>query len=209
MTAKKDFKRRVRERMEKTGESYTAARAQVVGPHDEPEAGSSAEADAETEAQAEKEAPFSVVELIDATEDAAKLGLKCDVLVSPVLAEQLEPARILERLRDALMANEDDPAMQLLRGLVFRGARPIRDREQLAAWWTEVRRFLNRAVVGIGGITEAGDMLAFAVDGVMVIAQVGYVPDMPAIPRIHERRRLFLTTPDGYRMGDTTLVLPR
>jgi hypothetical protein len=195
MTAKKDLKRRIRERQAKTGESYTAARAQVL-------------AHGET-ADDPKPGAFPVVELIDASETAASLGLKCDVLVSPLLAQRVPPARILEKLRNALMATEHDPLLELLRGLAFRGERPIRPRNRLPNWWESVRRFIARAEAGIGGVTDAGDMLAFTVDDVMVIAQAGYVPDMPAIPRVHDRRRLFLTSADAHHIDGSAIVLPR
>ena len=204
MTAKKDFKRRVRERQEKTGESYTAARAQVLAERDD--AGTAEE----ESGPPEREPPFSVVELIDASEDAAKLGLKCDVLVSPSVASEVAPARVLEALRDALLATEDHPEMYLLRALVFRGVRPVHDRDRLLDWWGDVRRFIQRAMVGIGGLTQTGDMLAFAVDGTMVIAQAGYVPDVPGLPHLSRGRpRLFILTTDSIQLGESRVVLPR
>ena len=196
MTAKKDLKRRIRERQAKTGESYTAARAQVL-------------AHAGDEPSEPKPSAFPVVELIDASETAAKLGFRCDVLVSPTLAEQLAPARIIEKLRDALLATERDPEFALLRGLVFRGVRPGRARMRVNGWWDDVRRFLARAEAGIGGLTETGDMLAFSADGVMVIAQAGYVPEMPPIPRTRERHRLFLSGIASLHLDGSALVIPR
>jgi hypothetical protein len=221
MTAKKDFKRRVRERQAKTGESYTAARAHIVAAAERTSEADEAKAPSADDAKApstdEAKAPstddvarqpsFPVVELIDANEHAAALGLKCDVLVSPSLAARLAPPRALEKLRDALLATEHDPQLELLRGLVFRGVRPIRLRRR--GWLEDVRKFFARAVAGIGGITEAGDMLALAIDGVMVIVQAGYVPDMAPIPRTHTQNRLFLTTAEAHHLGDLALVLPR
>lgn len=198
MTAKKDLKRRIRERQARTGESYTAARAQVL-----------AQAGPVTEESLSKTSAFPVVELIDATDIAANLGLKCDVLVSPALAQQITPLRVLEKLRDALLATERDPEMELLRGLVFRGVRPLRDRTRLPGWWDDVRRFLARAEAGIGGLTQTGDMLAFSAEGVMVIAQAGYVPDMPPIPRAQTRHRLFLTGVASLHLDGRAMVLPR
>ncbi len=193
MTAKKDLKRRIRERQAKTGESYTAARAQVIAQReDDDNAGA-----------------FPVVELIDATVIAADLGLKCDVLVSPTLAKQIAPGRAIEKLRDALLATERDPEFELMRGLVFRGVRPVRDRLRLVGWWDDVRRFLARAEAGIGGVTEAGDMLALSIDGVMVIAQAGYVSDMAPIPRTRQRRRLFLSGLASLHLDGSAMVVPR
>src|SRR5688572_27139032 len=107
MTAKKDFKRRVRERMAKTGESYTAARAQVMAtapdvqpgePADELDAADDLDEQDDEPAPPDepKPKPFDVEELVDATEAAQQLGLRCEVLVSSWLAERLPPARILE-----------------------------------------------------------------------------------------------------------------
>jgi hypothetical protein len=206
MTAKKDFKRRVRERQAKTGESYTAARAQLIAERGDDDA----DVDEPNRDEPDKEPPFSVVELIDATDDAASLGFKCHVLVSPSLVDQIAPARALERLRDALLATERDPEMYLLRALAFRGVRRPMGRERYLGRWDDVRRFIERAMVGIGGLTLTCDMLAFSADGVMVIAQADAVPDMPAIPRLSSRPpRLFLTTPHGHRLGDVAYVVPR
>ena len=72
MTAKKDFKRRVRERQAKTGESYTAARAQVMA-----QAGSTDAAVLESTAESKAESKpsaISVVELVDASEEARSLA---------------------------------------------------------------------------------------------------------------------------------------
>ncbi|HEY5920201.1 MAG TPA: hypothetical protein VIV11_00965, partial [Kofleriaceae bacterium] len=135
--------------------------------------------------------PISVVELVDATPDAAKLGFKCEVLVSPELITRIAPARVLEALRDALLATERDTQMELLRTIAFRGERLVRERKRRPGSWEELRRFYARAATGIGGITEPGDILAISVDGVMVIVQAGHVPHMPPIPRTQPR--LFLT----------------
>ena len=212
MTAKKDLKRRVRERQAKTGESYTAARAHVVaGAKDSPEQSEEATepepAPSPIEEMSEPiRSPISVVELVDATQDAAKLGLKCQVLVSPTLVPRIAPARVLEHLRDALLATERDPQMELLRALVFRGERLVRERARGRRWWDEMRRFFARAEAGIGGITEPGDILALSVDGVMVIVQAGHVPHMPPIPRAQPR--LFLTGVETHRIDDA-ILMPR
>jgi len=184
MTAKKDLKRRVRERQAKTGESYTAARAQIV---DEPE---------------EKESAIPVVELVDATDEATKLGLQCDVLVEPNLARRIAPARILERLRDALIATEDDPQTKLLRGVILRGEAPV-GRGRPPDWWDEMKRFFARARVGIGGTSDGGTLLALQVDDVMVIVQTGHVPHIQ-----RERRRVYITTPDSHMISNA-MIVPR
>jgi hypothetical protein len=185
MTAKKDFKRRVRERQAKTGESYTAARANVL-------------AHADTIDEEPRANPIAVVELVDATEEAHGLGLKCAVLVSPDLAARIPPLRMLERLRDALLATEADPQMHLMRAALFRGEPPKREPRSVRIRWDDVARFYDRARVGIGGLADAGDMLALQVDDTMVIVQLGHVPHMVPIPR--PQLRVFLTTVDAYRI---------
>ncbi len=68
MTAKKDLKRRVRERQAQTGESYVTARRHVVAQAPEPES--------------PKRPVIHVDEMHDITEAAAKLGWRCRVVIS-------------------------------------------------------------------------------------------------------------------------------
>jgi hypothetical protein len=194
MTAKKDLKRRVRERQERTGESYTTARAQVIAQAEPPPPA--------------KQPPFSVVELVDATDDAAKLGMKCTVLVSPSLASQIAPARVLERIRDALIATGEDPQTRHFRDVMLRGERaPVRgSREDWAARWEVTRQFLTRVKAGIGGVHPSGDIMALQVDDQLVLVQLGHVPHMPPIPR--PQLRVFLTTVDA-SLADSPLPLRR
>src|SRR4051794_41843740 len=96
MTTKKDLKKRVRDRQAHTGESYTAALAQVL-------------------AQAPARSDDLVVELIDLSAEAARLGFKCHVAAWPDLAAQADLTVVLEQLRGALRAIADDPAIALMR----------------------------------------------------------------------------------------------
>jgi len=246
MTAKKNLKRRVRERQAKTGESYTAARAHIVSARRQDEVDVDHELedarkveDAAEEATAEPASaepataedattehatterataepagesmngpPFSVVELVHATDEAARLGFKCEVLISPTLVRRLAPTRMLEQLRRALLSTENDPQMELLRGLVFRGQRSPGERDRLG-WWEDARRFFVRAAAGIGGVSPLGDLLAFTVDGEIVVAHAGYVPGRPLPWGSQVPPRLFLTEPDAHRIGSATLVTPR
>jgi len=202
MTAKKDFKRRVRERQAKTGESYTAARAQVMAQAD---GGEAAPEPTEEPTDEPKRSSISVVEMVDASEEARSLGLACDVLVSPQLAAHIPPFEILEHVRAALLATEHDPAMSLLRGALFRGESPRRGPEiHLRARWEDTKRFFTRARVGIGGINEDGDMLALQVEDTMVLVQISAVPHMPLIRRA--QLRVFLTTVDAYHLDDATAM---
>lgn len=147
MTAKRNLKRRVRERQVRTGESYTAALRHVRDP---------------------KPKPFPVDELFDITDVAAPLGIKCPVKIYSSLSDRVEVVRLLERLRDVLVATERDRAMDVMRAVVLHGrsyqrARTTVIRETVA---TYARRwgFLTRARAGIGGINDEGDMLSMTVE---------------------------------------------
>jgi len=147
MTAKRDLKRRVRERQARTGEHYTTALRHVLAQRpDDPPA-------------------VPVLELVDLSVLAAELGLCCRAAMVPALAERVESRRVLERLRDALRATEDDPATSLLRGVALRGERPATELQASLELLTESRRFLARARAGIGGIGAQGRSLAFTVEG--------------------------------------------
>src|SRR5262245_2273889 len=78
MTKKRDLKRRIRERQEKTGESYVTARRQVLSE------------DTATPAVAPA-APASgaipVIEMISLTAEAERLGMQCRVAIESTLAE--------------------------------------------------------------------------------------------------------------------------
>lgn len=90
MTQHRDLKRRIRERMDKTGETYMTARRHVLGAREE------------TSAPA-----LDVVETIDVSPQAAELGLKCRASIFPQLAACVDATLALGRLRDALHATED------------------------------------------------------------------------------------------------------
>ena len=187
MTAKKDLKRRVRERQAKTGESYTAARAHVL-------AG----------AQDAREPAFPVLELIDVSDDAHRLGLTGSVLVSQTIASRVAPPRILEQLRDALLATKHDPDLWLLRAALLRGETVKSEwRGNMRQWWESCQRFYARARAGIGGTSASGDMLALVVDDTMIVVQIGYEPRLPG-----RRQHVFLTSVDATQVDDGVLILP-
>jgi hypothetical protein len=159
MTQQKDLKRRIRERMDKTGESYTTARAHVLA--DRP-AGS----------------PIAVVEPVDLTEEAVALGMKCKVLAN----DGIDARRALGRLHDVLLASTEDPELEPFRGAALRGRRPVPSR------WSsvEMRRFVERARMGIAGVGPNGWLLAYVCDGVVVLATVSVWRD--GTPTIWLRR---------------------
>jgi hypothetical protein len=90
MTKKKDLKRRVRQRQAKTGESYTAALAQVRGPR--------------------------IEAVPDATREARGAGLCCKAFVSARLRKESELPDLFVRVREMLAALGAAACGPLLRG---------------------------------------------------------------------------------------------
>ena len=163
MTQQKDLKRRIRERMEKTGESYTTARAHVLGKRPPAQVSPPPPSPIAAALGASRGPAISVVEPVDVTEEAIALGLKCKVLASDGVIVR----RALERLQDALVST-DDADLEPLRAVALRGERP-----RPAQWWLDdVRRFLVRARAGIAGVGPNGWLLAYVVDGELVLANV-------------------------------------
>jgi hypothetical protein len=176
MTRKRDLKKRVRERQERTGERYTTALQHVRG---------------------RRVPKVPVIELGDMTAEAAGLGIKCRVFAFPDLAEKIGCAAILRRLRDALQATGDDPATELMRTVVMRGERP------LVAWGSprsliEMERFLARARAGLGGVSESGTMLALHVAGQGGVETVLCLLWLPLVLAFASREpSIILATPDA------------
>jgi hypothetical protein len=176
MTAKRDLKKRVRERQARTGERYTTARRHIVR---------------------EPSGAVPVVELEDITKEAARLGFHCRVVALPDLFRRVDRNAMLERIRDALRATGDDPATALLRSAVLQGIEPaltsLRPSIQML---TDGRRFIDRAEAGIGGVSPGGRLLALAVPGrrglTMVLCGL-WSTHVPGLP--HRPASLILTTP--------------
>jgi hypothetical protein len=161
MTAKRDLKKRIRDRAARTGESYTAARRHIVG---KPSQGA---------------VPF--IELRDLSEDAARIGLLCPVHIFPELAQRIDCAAALERIRDALRATDGDPKTELLRSVALRGEQPEAHYDLASDPLRDPRialmlphrgvppvvadAFMTRVRAGIGGVSDSGRMLALAVAG--------------------------------------------
>ena len=180
MTQQKDLKRRIRERMTRTGESYTAARASVLAQRPDAEV-ADAVSDAEGPAAAAAElpaadaydatvdpprSPIAVVEPRHVTEEAAALGLTCKVLAT----DGFDARRALRQLHDILVMTDDDD-LEVLRTAVLRGERPRWKAGAPLRWdFGDVRKFLVRAKAGVGGVGPQGWMLAYVCDGVMLLA---------------------------------------
>jgi hypothetical protein len=175
MTEKRDLKRRVRDRQARTGESYMTALRQV---------------------QAQRPPSVSVVELVDLTEVGAPLGFKCRIVMSPGLADQIDAAGALARLRDVLLATDRDRSLELLRAVALRGE-PRRFR-QAQGTFDDGRQLVARARAGLGGVSEGGRMLALQVDGkqgtTMVLFLLWLRPDFVSVQR---EPSLILTSIDG------------
>jgi hypothetical protein len=153
MTAKKDLKQRIRARQQRTGESYTSAREHVLAqrePAEPPEP---------------PRAPVPVLETIDLSAEAERLGLRCRAAMFPKVGERVDGGTVLARLRSALLASEGDESTAMLRAVLLRGERP----PPLGRWSLEhiegSRRFMARAQAGIAGASESGYSLALHVDG--------------------------------------------
>ena len=147
MTWKRDLKKRVRERQAQTGESYTTALRHVLAQRSQ-----------------QPPAAVSVVEMVDLTAEAARLGLTCRAAMTPPRAALVDGTHALERVRGALLTTAADPATRLMRGAVLLGER----HDLLSGWMQhvdEARRFLARARAGLAGPGAGGHMLALHVDG--------------------------------------------
>jgi hypothetical protein len=161
MTAKRDLKKRVRARQAKTGESYTAARRHVVAAKTEPEAAPKAK---------HGSSPISVDALVDLTEAATTVGLRCKVLMSEALADAITPARVLIALRELLLAMLRDPKSEFLRGVVLHG--DVSAGPTTRALDPRQRVFVERVRGGFTGVSPDGRSLGLHVDGVGIICAV-------------------------------------
>jgi hypothetical protein len=116
----------------------------------------------------------SVVELLDVSEQARRLGLVCRVAMFPDLAARIEPAMMLARLRELLIETAGDPEFRLLSQVALTGSAPPRPlRPSSVPSFKDVQRFFRRALAGIGGVSEDGATLAFHVagrDGLVAVA---------------------------------------
>jgi hypothetical protein len=127
MTAKRDLKRRVRQRQARTGESYVTARRRVLAARNEPTGrddspdGSPAKSIAPIELREgdELRPALPVVELRDVTQEAWQLGYRCRITVFPSVLDACELADVLAALRDALVGSAGDPGRARMFGVAF------------------------------------------------------------------------------------------
>lgn len=104
------------------------------------------------------------MELVDLTEQGARFGLKCRIVMTSELANVSGHAAI-ERLRDALLATADDPATRQFRSVALAGEPLVGPRGSPLEILDEARRFMARARAGIGGVSEGGWLMALHLAG--------------------------------------------
>ena len=182
MTDRRDFKRRVRARQARTGESYVTALQHV---------------------RAQRPARVPMIELVDLTAVGKALGLGCRVSMFPQLRETIDPPAMLARLRDVLFATERDPALALMREVVLRGE--LGDVRWSADMIDRRRAFLERAHAGIGGVSESGCAMALpSAGGSTVLFVLWPTPMLVATPW----RPLLIVASPGDLVGQLELDAP-
>jgi hypothetical protein len=143
MTVKRNFKRRVRQRQVRTGESYVTARRHMLASRPDADGGRPAGGDGEAPqgevgegvgggAEQTRSSPIepepslsvSVIELVDVFDHARRADLECPIAMFPDLAGRVLPARVLDRLRTVLLAINGDPAAEPLVRLALAGRPP-------------------------------------------------------------------------------------
>ena len=107
MTANRDFKRKVRDRQARTGESYMTALRHVL-------------------AQRTGGLPSAIptVEFVEVSAAAATAGLKCRLTMSPALVHEIDVAATVRRFRDLLLGAPRDRSIDILRGMALMGKHP-------------------------------------------------------------------------------------
>jgi len=149
MTERKDLKRRVRDRQDRTGESYMTALRHVR----------------------DGRQPVPVVEMLDVTEIAAQLGFACRVKMSPDLADLASEA--LTRFATLLRTTARDPAFARMRDAVLFGVNvPCLTRPAID------HAFADRVHAGLGGVSASGSGVALVVHDVMVVFTLYVVPQI-------------------------------
>lgn len=185
MTIKKDLKKRIRERQEKTGESYTTARMHVLN-------------------QAPSEEPkVSQVSLREVTPLVGALEMKGEAFLSPGFPEALaRPA--LERLREVLLATRNEPATRRMHAVLLEGEPDTPDFGSFAREWGETRVFMRNLRLGIRGPSRSGRTFSFELrtDGGPVTVVVTLVPSLKGTPK------LLLGTVEDYLLAEELLDNP-
>jgi len=148
MTAKKDLKKRVRSRQREIGERYTTALERVK--------------------QSRARPRLPILELPDLSALATAAGLKCRAYCSCAFRdlrtdsqEQASLARsVLARLVQVLRVTAKEPSSALLRSALLDGKAPP---VNASGFWRagQLRSFTQRLKLGVRGISEDGQAIAF------------------------------------------------
>lgn len=144
MTDRRDLKRRVRERQERTGESYMTALRHVRGGRQ----------------------PVPVVEMLDVTEIAEPLGIRCRVTMSADLSDRAATA--LSELCRMLRTHATDPKLAAMRDVVFDGKHSWPLGPDIDT------QFARQIRDGVAGVSDTGRVIALPVDGVTVVFTMWY-----------------------------------
>jgi hypothetical protein len=102
---------------------------------------------------------MSVVELVDVTDEAKRLGLRCNVRVWPDLIAKVDATTAITRLRDVVLATASDPAMAGFVAMTVHGDPP----HGVRRWprdFDAIRGFFRRMRAGLGGVSVDGYLLA-------------------------------------------------
>jgi hypothetical protein len=163
MTARRDLKRRVRERQAQTGESYVTALRHVLDQRPSPDR---AEPD---ETRPEGRLAFPVVEMTDISDEASRFGIRTRLLMAPELVGTVDSTSLVLQLRNALLATASDLALGVMRDAVLGGhlpppVEPRGVKTQVAVSFGD-RQFVARVRAGIGGVSDSGRMLALTIQG--------------------------------------------
>jgi hypothetical protein len=180
VTDRRDYKRRVRERQARTGESYTAASRHV--------------------ANQRTGNPMAVVELVDITDVAAGLGFACQVCANQSVLSRVPAEVALRRLHRLLVAVDGDAETAVMRALAFRGESPTALGSDEQRGLSRLRPFLARARAGAGGAVGGGRIIVLH-DAMPIMYVAWPLAPMPAIPTPHAPR-IVITTLDMFEIGD-------
>lgn len=146
---------------------------------------------------------MSVVELLDVSAEAVRLGFRCQVAVFPTLFEHAELAVVLDGLRDALVKNPRHPSSVRLFGAAFGVWAPPTPRETVPSF-TGMPALVRAQVLLSGGGGESSTLL-FHVDGRRADRAAGEHDDVAVLCMLDRNGRLVLNSIDDTRQ----LALPR
>jgi hypothetical protein len=139
VTDRRDFKRRVRDRQARTGESYLEARRHVA-------------------AAVQVRGAMAVVEMTDISDIATQLGFACKVSAQNEILALVPAQSLLRRLQAVLLLPEADD-LEAMRSVVFRAEiAPLAEDDEVRSV-TKLWAFLARARAGVAGTFGSGRII--------------------------------------------------